>query len=242
MTKLKKNHEGEKLHFIRDSKLYLFLSSFWDFWGPIFVTFSLYAGIKHFVAEARYIPSGSMLPSLQINDRLIIEKLTYLKRSPKHGDVVVFNSPHSFDKKLLVLRNKPIPSAFKCAVISFPLVNIFSGLDDPACNAYIKRVVAIGGDNVVVNLRGQVYVNNKLIKESYVTNFCSLKGIDFNNCRYIKKIVPPNHVFVLGDNRANSWDGRFWPENGFLPEDEIIGRAIWRFWPLSRIGNVTSEK
>ena len=56
--------------------------------------------------------------------------------------------------------------------------------------------------------------------------------------RRIKGEVPSGHVLVLGDNRANSWDGRYWPENGLLPEGEILGRAIWRFWPFHRIGNI----
>jgi len=240
----KKEEEALTLLPIRNSnsKLLLFLSSFWDFWGPIAITFLLYAGIKNLVAEARYIPSGSMLPTLQINDRLIIEKLSYRNRSPQRGEVVVFNSPHSFDKTLLALRTKPLPSPFKCAVIGFPLVNLFSGVGDPACNAYIKRVVAIGGDSVLVNFRGEVFVNNKMIKEPYVRNFCSIKKVDRGNCRFVEKEIPLNHVFVLGDNRANSWDGRFWPENGLLPETEIIGRAVWRFWPLSRTSNITSHK
>jgi len=181
-----------------------------------------------------------MLPTLQINDRLIIEKLSYRKRSPQRGEVVVFNSPHSFDKKLLALRRKPLPSAFKCSVLGFPLINLFSTIGDQACNAYIKRVVAIGGDSVLVNSSGEVFVNNKKIKEPYIRNLCSSSGINFSNCPFVKKDIPLNHVFVLGDNRSNSWDGRYWPENGLLPEAEIIGRAIWRFWPPSRISNIPS--
>ena len=75
--------------------------SFGDFWGPIILTISIYTGFRHYVAEARYIPSGSMLPGLQINDRLIIEKLTFRNRSPLRGEIVVFRSPYSFDKELI---------------------------------------------------------------------------------------------------------------------------------------------
>ena len=73
--------------------------SFFDTWGPISLTILLYIGIRHFIAEARYIPSGSMLPGLKINDRLIVEKLSLSKRAPFRGEIVVFNSPYSFDKK-----------------------------------------------------------------------------------------------------------------------------------------------
>ena len=207
----------------------------WDFWGPIFVTFSLYAGIKCFIGEARYIPSGSMLPTLQINDRLVIEKLSYLRRSPRRGEVVVFNSPYSFNKELIAMRKAPLPSGFKCAVLNFPVINFFSGRVDPACHAYIKRVIAIGGDNVFINSEGRTVVNSELIEEPYVSNFCSTSQDGFNICRTYEIRVPPRHVFVLGDNRPNSLDGRSW---GSLPESEILGRAVWRFWPLSRIGEL----
>ncbi|AAP99558.1 MULTISPECIES: signal peptidase I [Prochlorococcus] len=217
------------------------LAAFWDYWGPVFVTFALYAGIKSFIAEARYIPSGSMLPTLQINDRLVIEKLSYRTRSPKRGEVVVFNSPYSFNKILIAKRLNPLPSTLKCVVVSFPLINSLLGVVDPACNAYIKRVVAVGGDSVFVNSEGKLFVNKESINESYVSNFCPLLQGSFNSCRSINTVVPPKHVLVLGDNRANSWDGRFWPGNRFLPEKEILGRAVWRFWPFTRIGNISSN-
>ncbi len=211
------------------------LARFWDFWGPLFVTFSLYAGIKCFIAEARYIPSGSMLPTLQINDRLVVEKLSYLRRAPKHGDIVVFNSPYSFKKKLIAMRKAPLPSDFTCSVVNFPLLNFFSALVDPACHSYIKRVVAIGGDNVFINSEGRTFVNNELIEEPYVSNFCPASQDGLNICRSYELTVPLRHVFVLGDNRPNSLDSRSW---GSLPENEILGRAAWRFWPLKRIGGL----
>ena len=63
------------------------IASFWDFWGPVLFTLALYLGIRHYVAEARFIPSGSMLPGLQIQDRLLVEKLTYAGRPPRRGEL-----------------------------------------------------------------------------------------------------------------------------------------------------------
>ena len=78
-------------------------------WGPIiFLTF-LISSCRSFLAEPRYIPSGSMLPGLQINDRLIIEKFSLRNKKPKRGDIVVFKSPYSFDEKLILSRSKPLP-------------------------------------------------------------------------------------------------------------------------------------
>ena len=209
----------------------------WDLWGPVLLTISLYLGIRQYIGEARYIPSGSMLPGLKINDRLIVEKITLRQRSPRRGEIVVFNSPYSFDR---ILSREIGPSPLKCGLLNFPLIVVLMGLRDPACDAYIKRVVAIGGDQVIVNLKGEVFIGGIKRKESYVTNFCNLDRDDFSNCKALKVKVPKGHVLVLGDNRRNSWDGRFWPGSPFLPEKEILGRAVLRFWPLNRIGLLRS--
>ena len=211
--------------------------SFFDTWGPVSLTFLVYIGIRHFIAEARYIPSGSMQPGLQVNDRLIVEKLSLRKRSPFRGEIVVFNSPYSFDKKLIANRQTHLPSNLKCSLITFPLISWLPIFTDRACDAYIKRVIAVGGDRLLINSKGEISLNGRSIDESYVENFCERKS-EFNLCRPITTTVPKGHVFVLGDNRANSWDSRFWPAGGFLPEKEIIGKATWRFWPISRFGKL----
>ena len=211
--------------------------SFFDTWGPISLTIVLYIGILHFIAEARYIPSGSMLPGLKVNDRLIVEKLSLRKRSPLRGEIVVFNSPYSFDKKLIADRTKQLPSKFQCSLITFPLISWIPTLSDRACDAYIKRIVAVGGDRLLINDKGEIVLNGRSINEPYVMNFCPSKS-KFNLCPPMTSTVPKGHVFVLGDNRANSWDSRFWPGGGFLPHNEIIGKASWRFWPINRLGKL----
>ncbi len=204
-----------------------------EFWTPVLLTFTIYLGIRNYIFEARYIPSGSMLPGLQINDRLLIEKLTLKRRSPKRGEIVVFNSPFSFDRILGVNMKK---SVIKCAVLNFPIVASITGIRDPVCDAYIKRVVAIPGDKVLINTQGEVIINNIRMDEPYVKNYCFLDRFDDSSCPTYSGKVPNGHVLVLGDNRENSWDSRFWPAGPFLPEDQIIGKAIWRFWPISRFG------
>ena len=204
-------------------------------WGPLLFLFFFVSSCRSFLAEPRYIPSGSMLPELQINDRLIIEKISFKKNSPKRGDIVVFNSPFSFDEKLVMSRSNPLPNKSYCFFMSFPPMSFIPGFRDQACDAYIKRVVALPGEVVRVNIKGEVIINNQKILEPYVLNFCT-KSI-LNNCGEFKNLkVPKDHFFVLGDNRSNSWDGRYWPGGKFLHKKEIIGKAYFRFWPLKNFG------
>ncbi|WP_036478561.1 signal peptidase I [Myxosarcina sp. GI1] len=152
-------------------------------------------GIRTFVAEARYIPSGSMLPTLQINDRLIIDKISYDFTTPKRGDIVVFNPTATLEQQ-----------------------NFHE--------AFIKRVIGLPGDRVEVK-NGKAYVNNIPLKEKYL----EAKP----NYQWGPIIVPANSYLVLGDNRNNSYDSHYW---GFVPRKNIIGKAVFRFWPLNRFGEI----
>ena len=203
-------------------------------WGPILFIFLFVSSCRSYLVEPRYIPSGSMLPELQINDRLIIEKFSLKNSLPKRGDIVVFKSPFSFDKKLISYRSKPLPKNRYCFFMSFPPMSFIPGLRDQACDAYIKRVVALPGEVVSVNKKGEVLIDNKILSEPYVDLKCSESL--FNSCgEFPNLIVPKDHLLVLGDNRANSWDGRYWPGGRFLHKNNIIGKAYLRFWPLKEI-------
>ena len=95
-----------------------------------------------------------------------------------------------------------------------------------ANQAFIKRAIATSGETVKVE-DGIVYVNEQPLKENYIAQM--------PNYKLISVTVPQGKLFVMGDNRNNSNDSHIW---GFLPQDNIIGRAVFRFWPLNRIGNV----
>ncbi|MBP5972187.1 signal peptidase I [Brasilonema sp. CT11] len=150
-------------------------------------------GIRTFIAEARYIPSGSMEPTLQINDRLIIDKVSYDFTSPQRDDIVVFNPT-----KTLQSENYH--------------------------DAFIKRIIGLPGDKVEVK-NGLVYINDSPLKENYIEAKPDYK--------WGPVIVPKNSYLVLGDNRNNSYDSHYW---GFVPRNNIVGRAIVRFYPFNRIG------
>ena len=200
------------------------------FWRSLLLPLALILLTRHFLLEARYIPSGSMLPGLQLQDRLMVEKLSSRQRSPRRGEIIVFNAPQAFDP---ALKDSYRPGPLQCFFVNLPIIGALAGLQAPACDAYIKRVVAIAGDQVVVDPSGKIQINGKKVFEPYVSNYCSSSP-----CKSLQTVVPAKSVLVLGDNRANSWDGRFWPGTNFVPEDQIIGRALFRFWPLNRFGSL----
>jgi len=205
----------------------------WAFWRSVVITLAVALGIRQFLVEARYIPSGSMLPGLQLQDRLLVEKLSYRQRAPRRGEIVVFHSPHHFDPVLSAGASR---NPLRCLVVNFPLLGSLPGVANPACDAYIKRVVALPGERVMVDPRGHVFINGQRLAEPYVQNDCPVDSQGMGPCRTLNAVVPPGHVLTLGDNRANSWDGRFWPGGPFLPQSEIIGRAFWRFYPFNQTG------
>ena len=177
------------------------------------------SGCSTSTLEGRKIVSGSMLPNLQHDDRVLVDKNAYLNIEPKRGDIIAYNSPFRFDKSYLSLRTTPLPSIKECS----------RGAKDRACDVYIKGVVAISSDQILVTAKGEVYLNSSLIKEPYVSTYCR----EWLCKKDLTLKVPTNHVFVLGDNRDNSFDSRYWP-NYFLPVEQITGKVIKIVWPKER--------
>jgi signal peptidase I len=89
---------------------------------------------------------------------------------------------------------------------------------------------------LVVDPRGRVSINGKALVEPYVKNTCPVDSQGLGPCRTLNVLIPPGNIVVLGDNRGNSWDSRFWPGGPFLPRNEVIGRAFYRFYPFSAMG------
>ena len=163
------------------------------FWPSLLVTLVAALGIRHFLVEARYIPSGSMLPGLQLQDRLLVEKLTYRTRAPRRGEVVVFRAPHAFDP---ALKSGSGPDPLRCFLVNLPFVGLIPGMQEPACEAFIKRVVAIPGDEVDIDPSGHLKVNGKAVNESYVAKYCDTS--DGRGCPPLRAVVPPQSVLVWG--------------------------------------------
>lgn len=158
--------------------------------------------IRWQVIEPRWIPSGSMLPTLQIQDKILVEKLT-----PK------ITSKSNLSK----LKNKII-------VFNVPEQLIEAGYGSDI--ALIKRVIGVPGDKVEVK-EGNLYLND-IAQNNYISD----KNINYSIGPYV---VPEKSLWVMGDNRNNSMDSHIW---GFLPYEKVIGKAIFRYWPLNNIGPI----
>jgi signal peptidase I len=147
--------------------------------------------LRVFVAEPRYIPSGSMIPSLLINDRIIVDKVSYQFNPPQRGEIIVFYPPES------------------------------PAIEDTS-QPFIKRIIGLPGDRIRID-NGKVFVNERPLTEEYIAAP--------PNYKIQALTVPPNAYWVMGDNRNFSNDSHVW---GFLPKQNIIGRACLRFWPFDR--------
>lgn len=173
--------------------------------------------IRFFIGEIRWIPSGSMKPTLLEGDRIFVEKFSHFYSAPKRGDIMVFYPP------MVKLSTRPLA--------------VFERLTGFFCKdvAYIKRVIGEPGDKILIKPdkegKYSVYINGKSLKEPYI-----LDDYDYVDCTeqmYCGPMtVPKDKYFMMGDNRGNSQDSRFW---GFLPKDRFVGRAVFLFWPFTHM-------
>jgi signal peptidase I len=184
----------------------------------LLIAFVLAFLLRTFVLQVFYIPSSSMEPTLQIDDRMVVEKLTYLVREPRRGEIVVFEGETFVD---------PYADQSTAARIVRG-VGQFLGVVPASARDFVKRVIGVEGDEVVIEA-GRVYVNGEPLDEPYV-QFDD--GSDYGPIT-----VPEGHLFFLGDNRPNSSDSR--RSLGFVPEDLVVGRAAVIIWPFDHAGSLT---
>ena len=167
--------------------------------------------VRALVAQAYYIPSASMVPQLKVDDRVVVSRLAYHLHPPHRGDIVVFKAPPSLDTAKSKPGN-PVSRFFRS------LGNALGATEDQT--VLIKRVIGLPGETVSAH-GGRLYVGQDVLIEPYLP-----PGVTTSDFGPVK--VPPGQLWVMGDNRGNSEDSRFF---GPIPIHTIIGRAIWKVWP-----------
>ncbi len=200
--------------------------SFWrEFPILVVVALLLAVVIKTYAIQAFFIPSGSMENTLEINDRVLVNKLVYDVRGIHRGDIVVFNGDGSWDPG-----KAPRDTNF---VVKFAqgFASMF-GFGHPG-DILIKRVIGLPGDKVACcDAQGRVTVNGvPLTEQTYLYPGDAPSEIRFN------VVVPPDRLWVMGDHRLISDDSRNHlgqPGGGTIPENAVIGRAFVIIWPISR--------
>jgi signal peptidase I len=180
------------------------------------VALGLALGIQAFLVKPYKIPSESMVPTLQIGQRVLVNRIGARFDDPEVGSIVVFHPPEGAEENQCG-GGPPEPG---------------QACDKPTAQHadvnFIKRVVAGPGDHLAVR-DGHVVLNGKVQKEPYIADCNGGEACDLS-----KEItIPADHYFMMGDNRGSSDDSRFW---GPVPRKWIIGEAFATYWPVKRIG------
>ncbi|MFE7131327.1 signal peptidase I [Streptomyces sp. NPDC057638] len=200
-----------------------------SFWKelPLLIAIALILAlvIKTFLVQAFSIPSDSMQNTLQRGDRVLVDKLTpWFGSEPERGEVVVFHDPGNW------LDGEPTPQPN--AVQKF--LSFIGLMPSSEEKDLIKRVIAVGGDTVECRKGGPVKINGKVLDESsYV--FPGDSACDDQPFGPFK--VPDDRIWVMGDHRQNSRDSRYHMDDindGFVPVDKVVGRAVVIAWPVNR--------
>lgn len=181
--------------------------------GLILIAFVLALVIKSFLVQAFFIPSQSMVPTLRVGDRVLVNKLVYDFGEPQRRDVIVFENPN-----LIQEERGPLGAFWDWLTEGF-------GFSSDPQKDFIKRVIGLPGETIEVR-DGTVLIDGKEIEEPYVHRLRDRSD-------FPPTVVKDGHVFVMGDNRPNSQDSR--SSLGQIPYEKIVGKAFVLLWPPSRI-------
>jgi signal peptidase I len=181
------------------------------------VALGLALGIQAVLVKPFRIPSESMVPTLEVGQRVLVDRVSLRFGTPSRGDVLVFKPPKGSDDNVCGVRQ---PSDSPCP----------RPTPQHSDTNYIKRLVAVGGDRLKV-IAGRVYLNGKRQKEPFIN-----PSADCEICNLPHEItIPKGMYFMMGDNRGESADSRYW---GPIPKKWIIGEAFMTYWPPGRIGGL----
>mgnify|MGYP006277263329 CR=1 FL=1 len=196
---------------------------------PVIVIAALVVSVlvKTFLIHFFYIPSGSMQNTLQIGDRIGVNKLATYFSDIKRGEVVVFKDPDNWLGTTPVESNKGITGVIHRGLVDVGI------LPDPATQYLIKRTIGVGGDHIqCCDSKGRLIVNGVSINEPYIFAGNKPSDTQFN------VTVPKGYIWVMGDHRGASADSRFHTEDihkGMVPLSDVVGRAEFVVWPFNHL-------
>lgn len=199
---------------------------------PVLIVVALLVSlfIKTFLVQFFYIPSGSMENTLQVNDRVAVNRIPFISNNIERGDVVVFRDPDNWLPAADISESPFVIAKLKAGLVAVGV------LPNPAKQYLVKRVVGVAGDHVICcNTDGKLTVNGQVMNEPYI--FAGNVPSDMN----FDVTVPKNKVWVMGDHRGASADSRYHQDDinkGFVPVNRITGRVIAVIWPLKNISLV----
>jgi len=180
--------------------------------------------IQAFVVKPYRIPSGSMEPTLGINQRVLVNRIGSHFTNPHVGQIIVFHPPKHYDDGCA----DPSQGADRAGQAGGQACDVQQAT--PSTETFIKRLVGLPGDRIRIQ-NGHVIRNGKRESDSYIAPCAGGSA-----CNLPQTItVPPDHYFMMGDNRGESDDSRFW---GPIPRKWIIGEAFATYWPPDRIGTL----
>ena len=189
--------------------------------------------VKTFLVQAFYIPSESMEPGFEVNDRILVEKPSYWRGSPQRGDIVVFSDPGGW----LGASEHAGPSGLASVLSKVGLY--------PTGDHLVKRVIGVGGDTVTCcDADGRISVNGTpLAEDGFIDPQSDCDG-PMADCSGWSATVPKDRLFVMGDNRDESADSSYHlcrrdrpgcdPADAFVPVDLVVGKVVALMWPFGR--------
>ncbi len=202
---------------------------------PILVIVALAVSliIKTFFVQFFFIPSGSMENTLQIQDRVAVNKIPFISRTIHRGDVVVFRDPANWLPEPYTGAENKVVAKIKEGFVAVGV------LPNPAKQYLVKRVIGVAGDHIICcSKSGALEINRKSAVEPYIFSGNKPSEMDFN------VTVPEGKVWVMGDHRGASADSRYHQDdvnNGFVPVARITGRVYAIIWPLKHAGLVPNH-
>lgn len=202
---------------------------------PVLVVVALAVSllIKTFIVQFFFIPSGSMENTLQIKDRVAVNKLPLISKNIKRGDVIVFRDPDNW----LPYASEPVENKF-ITTLKDGLVTV-GVLPNPTKQYLVKRVIGVAGDHIICCAKDKTLtINGKKTSEPYIFAGNVPSEMDFNIT------VPQGKVWVMGDHRGSSADSRYHQDDinhGMVPTSKITGRVYAIIWPIKHAGFVASH-